>query len=50
MAGRTPKTEQRFRDGAREALDRAALIRRALLLGGADHGLTRHGLREAAEG
>jgi two-component system chemotaxis response regulator CheB len=50
MAGRTPKTEQRFRDGAREALDRAALIRRALLLGGADHGLTRHELREAAEG
>jgi two-component system chemotaxis response regulator CheB len=50
MGGRTPKTEQRFREGAREALDRAALIRRALLLGGADHGLTRHELGEAAEG
>lgn len=50
MAGRTPKTEARFRKGAREALDRAALIRRALALGSADHGLSRRDIGEAAEG
>jgi two-component system, chemotaxis family, protein-glutamate methylesterase/glutaminase len=50
MAGRTPKTAARFRDGARDALDRAALIRRALLLGAADHALTRHEVAEAAKG
>ena len=49
MEGRTPKTQRRFRDGAREALERAALIRHALLLGGADHGLTRHDVERAAE-
>jgi two-component system chemotaxis response regulator CheB len=49
MAGRTPKTEQRFREGAREALERAALIRRALMMGGGDEGLTRHDLDRAAE-
>jgi two-component system, chemotaxis family, protein-glutamate methylesterase/glutaminase len=49
MAGRTPNTETRFRSGARDALERAALIRRALMMGGGDQGLTRHGLREAAE-
>jgi two-component system chemotaxis response regulator CheB len=37
MAGRTPKSEARFRSGAREALDRAALIRRALMVGGSLH-------------
>jgi two-component system, chemotaxis family, protein-glutamate methylesterase/glutaminase len=45
--GRMPKSERRFRAGARDALDRAALIRRALMMGG-DH-LTVHG-EEAAGG
>ena len=49
MAGRSPRTEQRFREGAREALERASLIRRALMMGGGDEGLTRHDLDEAAE-
>jgi two-component system chemotaxis response regulator CheB len=49
MAGRTPKTEARFRDGSRDALERAGLIRRALMMGGGDDGLTRHDLDEAAE-
>ncbi len=49
MAGRTPKAEQRFRDGAREALERASLIRRALMMARGDQGLTRHDLEEAAE-
>jgi two-component system chemotaxis response regulator CheB len=49
MAGRTPRTEARFRAGAREALDRASLIRRALTVGGGDEGLTRHDIGEAAE-
>jgi two-component system chemotaxis response regulator CheB len=49
MADRTPKSQQRFREGAREALERASLIRRALLMGGGDQGLTRHDLGEAAE-
>jgi two-component system chemotaxis response regulator CheB len=48
-AGRTPKTEQRFRDAARDAYERAALIRRALMMAGGDEGLTRHDLQEAAE-
>jgi two-component system chemotaxis response regulator CheB len=48
-AGRTPKTETRFRDGAREALERAGLIRRALMMGVGDEGLTRHDLGEPAE-
>jgi two-component system chemotaxis response regulator CheB len=43
MGGRTPKSERRFRAGAREALDRAALIRRALMMGSDRH------LSEAAE-
>jgi two-component system, chemotaxis family, protein-glutamate methylesterase/glutaminase len=46
-AGRMPKTERRFREGAREALERAALIRRALALGRGDDGLARHHLAEA---
>jgi two-component system chemotaxis response regulator CheB len=49
MAGGTPKTEARFRAGAREALDRASLIRRALLAGGGDEGLSRHDIGAAAE-
>jgi two-component system chemotaxis response regulator CheB len=49
MAGRTPKTERRFRDGARDALERASLIRRALMMAGGDEDLTRHDLGEAAE-
>jgi hypothetical protein len=47
-AGRTPKTEQRFRDAARDAYERAALIRRALMMAGGDEGLTGHDLNEAA--
>jgi hypothetical protein len=47
MGGRTPKSEQRFRAGAREALDRAALIRRALMMGDDLH-LTDRGEQEAA--
>jgi two-component system chemotaxis response regulator CheB len=50
MAGRTPKTEARFRHGAQEALERATLIRRALLMGGGDAELVRHDLHEAADG
>jgi two-component system, chemotaxis family, protein-glutamate methylesterase/glutaminase len=36
MAGRLPKSEARFQAGARDALERATLIRRALLMGGGD--------------
>jgi two-component system, chemotaxis family, protein-glutamate methylesterase/glutaminase len=49
MAGRAPKTERQFRNGARDAYERAALIRRALMMAGGDQGLTRHDLSEAAE-
>jgi len=37
MGDRTPRSEHRFRSAAREALDRAALIRRALMMGGDLH-------------
>jgi two-component system chemotaxis response regulator CheB len=37
---RTPRTEQRFRQGAREASERAAVIRRVLSTGGGSGGLT----------
>src|SRR5262249_36660085 len=47
MGGRTPRSEHRFRAGAREAHDRAALIRRALLIGGDLH-LPGRGEEEAA--
>jgi two-component system, chemotaxis family, protein-glutamate methylesterase/glutaminase len=51
MHGRTPNTERRFREDARDALGRAALIRRALMLGSGDGGLAReHHIREAAGG
>ena len=51
MLGRTPATERRFREDARDALGRAALIRRALMQGGGDGGLPReHHIREAAGG
>jgi two-component system chemotaxis response regulator CheB len=49
MAGRTPRSEERFRAGAREALERAALIRRALMMGGGLH-LTDPGEEEEAAG
>jgi two-component system chemotaxis response regulator CheB len=51
MHGRTPNTERRFREDARDALGRAALIRRALVQGSGDEGRAReHHVREAAGG
>jgi two-component system, chemotaxis family, protein-glutamate methylesterase/glutaminase len=49
MAGRGPKTEARFREGSRDAYERARLIRRALLMGVGHEGLAHHELGEAAE-
>jgi two-component system chemotaxis response regulator CheB len=39
VGGRAPRSEQHFREGSREALDRAVLIRRALLMG-SDRGVS----------